>query len=62
MMSSTRFRMLGAAARMVLRLVRALGLSGTSVDPMRAWTQYRVAPDIPRESFRELWRRRNVQL
>jgi hypothetical protein len=59
MMSATRFGMLGAAGRTMIRVVQAFGFSGSRLDPMRQWTQYRVAPDIPRESFRDLWRKRN---
>lgn len=61
MMSGTTFRIAGAVTRKITRLVRKLGLSGTFVDPMRRWTQYRIAPDVPRESFRELWRKRHGQ-
>lgn len=61
MMSGARFSLLGSLGRMSLRFVRALGLSGTFLDPLKDWTRYRVAPEVPRESFRELWRKRNGQ-
>jgi L-lactate dehydrogenase complex protein LldF len=61
MMDAGRFRRLGWLARMVLRLINRLGLAGTVFDPMRPWTRYRAALDVPRRSFRELWREQNGQ-
>jgi L-lactate dehydrogenase complex protein LldF len=55
MMDAKRFDWLGRLARAGLRLVNGLGLAGTALDPMRPWTRYRAAPDLPRESFRSLW-------
>jgi L-lactate dehydrogenase complex protein LldF len=59
MSSAGRFRVLGKFSRTVLRFVRDFKLTGTAADPMHKWNKYRVAPDVPRESFRELWRKRN---
>ena len=56
MMSAGRFRLFGWLGRAVMRLVRALGLEGTALDPMRPWTQYRTMPPIPQKSFRAMWR------
>jgi len=51
-----RFRMLGWLGRKALSVVRALGLSGTVLDPMHVWTKYRSPVALPRQSFREWWR------
>ena len=59
MMSAGRFRLLGKLGRTALRIIHGMGLEGTVLDPMRPWTKDRAAPAIPRESFRELWRRGN---
>ena len=59
MSSAPRFRFFGWLGRMALRAVRALGLEGTALDPMRPWTKDRAMPPIPRESFREMWRQQN---
>jgi hypothetical protein len=61
MMSASRFRLFSSLARLTLRILRSLGLGGTIIDPMRRWTEYRIATDVPPESFRELWRKRNVR-
>jgi L-lactate dehydrogenase complex protein LldF len=57
MLSSRRFRFFGWLGRKIMKAVRALGLSGTALDPMRKWTKYRVPPDLPDRSFREMWKR-----
>jgi hypothetical protein len=44
---------------MGMRVIKALGLSGSPLDPMRAWTKDRAALPAPRQSFRELWRKQN---
>jgi len=59
MSSPTRFAFFGKLARATLRLVSAFKLTGTTADPMRNWNEHRAAPNFPRESFRELWRKRN---
>lgn len=59
MMGGSRFRILGRIGRWLLRTMRGIGLTGTAADPLHSWEQYRSAPDVPRESFRELWRKRN---
>ncbi len=56
MLSPRRFRLCGQIGRKLLRMIQALGLSGTVLDPMRKWTKYREPPDLPKRSFRELWR------
>lgn len=59
MMGSGRFRILGRFARWLLRTMKKMRLTGSALDPLHVWEQYRTAPDIPRESFRELWSKRN---
>lgn len=57
MLDAGRFRRLGWAVRMVMRLTYRMGLEGTVLDPARAWTKDRAAPPIPRHSFRAMWRK-----
>jgi L-lactate dehydrogenase complex protein LldF len=59
MSSSSRFNFFGKLWRTALRFSNGFKLTGTFADPMREWDQYRAAPVPPRESFRELWRKRN---
>jgi L-lactate dehydrogenase complex protein LldF len=59
MSSPARFDFFGKLGRTTLRFVHNFKLTGTAADPMRKWNEYRAAPDVPRESFRELWRKRN---
>jgi L-lactate dehydrogenase complex protein LldF len=59
MMSASRFRFFGSLGRTAVRAIHDLGLEGTALDPMRLWTQDRAAPAMPRESFREMWRKQN---
>ncbi len=59
MMSADRFGLMGKLGRSALRLIYGMGLEGTALDPMRPWTKDRAAPAIPRESFRDLWRKQN---
>ncbi len=56
MMDGGRFRLLGGLARAALRLVNAMGLAGSVFDPLRVWTKRRAPMDIPKHSFRSLWR------
>jgi len=59
MSSAPRFRFFGWLGRLALRVVQALGLEGTALDPTRPWTKDRAMPAIPRQSFREMWREHN---
>jgi L-lactate dehydrogenase complex protein LldF len=56
MTGAGRFASLGWAGRAIIRASQALGLGGTSLDPLRPWTQVHAAPNIPKKSFRSLWR------
>lgn len=56
MNGARRFALMGYLGRAAVRALRALGLGGTPVDPLRPWTKYRAAPAIPRKSFRSMWR------
>ena len=59
MAGAGRFRFLGAMGRGALRLLYGLGLEGTWLDPLRAWTADRAAPPLPSASFRALWKGRD---
>jgi len=54
--SARRFRLMGWMARKAMAVVKALGLSGGALDPMRMWTQYRTPMTVPKQSFRAWWR------
>jgi L-lactate dehydrogenase complex protein LldF len=56
MMGPRRFAAAGRVARTIARAVYSMGLSATVLDPLRPWTKYRAAPQLPRKSFRTLWR------
>jgi len=45
----------GTLARLALRTLYALGLTGSPLDPMRAWNRQRAPVPLPRKSFRALW-------
>lgn len=46
----------GWMMRSSLRLLYRLGLSGTVLDPMRAWTRKRTHIPLPHKSFRSRWK------
>jgi L-lactate dehydrogenase complex protein LldF len=56
MMSPWRLALGGWAGRTALRLLYAMGLEGSRLDPMRPWTKVHAAPAIPAKSFRTLWK------
>jgi len=58
MMHPSWFASLGWLGRRALRAAYGLGLEGTAVDPLRAWTKERAAPPIPPRSFRSFWKER----
>jgi L-lactate dehydrogenase complex protein LldF len=47
----------GWMMRRSLRLLYALGLAGTALDPMRAWSRKRSPVPLPLESFRARWKK-----
>jgi L-lactate dehydrogenase complex protein LldF len=47
----------GWSMRKALRMLYALGLAGTVVDPMRVWNRYRAPVPLPLQSFRARWRK-----
>jgi L-lactate dehydrogenase complex protein LldF len=59
MESPVRFRFFGWAARTGARLARSLRLTGTFLDPARAWTENHAPPPVPAKTFRELWGKQN---
>ena len=61
MLDAGRFAFAGRMARAGLRWAYRLGLEGTALDPLRPWTGERAAPEIPRASFRQLWRKSGGQ-
>jgi len=57
MSGASRFEILGAAGRLVLRALYGVGAEGTALDPLRPWTKYRAVPRLAEESFRARWSR-----
>ncbi len=51
MTSSKRY---GLLSRMGIAATRLL--SGMGADPLHRWTEYRAAPELPKKSFRQMWR------
>jgi L-lactate dehydrogenase complex protein LldF len=46
----------GWMMRRSLRLLYGMGLAGTALDPMRAWSRKRTPVPLPAQSFRARWR------
>lgn len=55
MMSSGRFSAFSKLGRAGIRIAQAIG-----IDPLKPWTAYRAAPELPAKSFRDMWRDGNV--
>jgi hypothetical protein len=46
----------GWVMRRSLRLLYGMGLAGTVLDPMRAWSRKRMPVPLPSQSFRGRWK------
>src|SRR5262245_20700083 len=57
MLHPTLYSFGGWMMRRGLRLLYTLGLTGTALDPMRAWSRKRSPVPLPLESFRARWRK-----
>jgi L-lactate dehydrogenase complex protein LldF len=58
-MSRTRFAFLGWLGRKMLRAALSVGINPSSLGPLAKWTKYRAVMDVPKDSFRALWRKQN---
>lgn len=58
-MSPWRFAFLGWMGRKTLRAAMAMGISPHALGPLANWTKYRAMMDVPKDSFRALWRKQN---
>jgi hypothetical protein len=47
----------GWMMRRSLRLLYGMGLAGTALDPMRAWSRKRTPMPLPTQSFRARWKK-----
>ena len=56
MMGAGRFAFFGSMGRAALRVLYAIGLAASPLDPLRPWTKVHGAPPLPRKSFRALWK------
>jgi hypothetical protein len=56
MQSSVRLAAFGALGRASMRMIYALGLADTALDPTRKWTKMHAPPKIPKKSFRAQWK------
>jgi L-lactate dehydrogenase complex protein LldF len=55
MLDSGRYSFLSRAGLTLAKALRKVG-----IDVMRPWTRYHAKPELPKKSFRELWRDGNV--
>jgi len=53
------FALVGWVARLGMRVMRALRLEGTALDPARKWNRNHAPLPIAEKSFRALWGKRN---
>jgi L-lactate dehydrogenase complex protein LldF len=51
------YALAGWLARKSLRLLYAMGVEGSVLDPMRVWNRRRTPVPLPRQSFRSLWKK-----
>jgi L-lactate dehydrogenase complex protein LldF len=51
------YALAGWAGRSALRLLYAVGLAGSILDPMRGWNRRRAPVPLPSQSFRARWRK-----
>jgi len=51
------YALCGWMMRRSLRLVYGMGLAGTALDPMRAWSRKRTPVPLPAQSFRARWKK-----
>lgn len=58
-MSPRRFAFLGWIARKTLRAALTFGISPHALGPLANWTKYRAMMDVPKDSFRSLWRKQS---
>jgi L-lactate dehydrogenase complex protein LldF len=56
MLNPKLYAMGGWLTRKGLRAIYGLGLSGSLLDPLRAWNRKRATLPVARQSFREQWR------
>ncbi len=61
-MGSTRFAFLGWCGRATLRTALAMGIRPSALGPLAKWARYRAMMDVPKDSFRALWRKQNGKL
>ena len=57
MLSPGLYRMGGGLTRLGLRMLYALGLTGSVLDPLRPWNRQRSPVPLPRKSFRAVWKK-----
>jgi L-lactate dehydrogenase complex protein LldF len=58
-MNSRRFAFLGWCGRKILRTALAMGIRPHVLGPLGNWTKYRAMSNVPKDSFRALWRKQN---
>lgn len=56
MLDAGRFRFCGSLFRNAMRVIASLGLSKSILNPAHAWTKDRSALNVPKASFRSLWK------
>jgi L-lactate dehydrogenase complex protein LldF len=58
MRSETAYRLSTVGARLGQKISRALGIEGSSLDPVQGWSKTRATPTIAATTFRQWWDRR----
>jgi hypothetical protein len=57
MLNPRLFALGGWMMRRSLRLLYGMGMAGTVLDPMRAWSRKRTPVPLPTQSFRGHWKK-----
>jgi L-lactate dehydrogenase complex protein LldF len=57
MLSPWLYRIGGGLTRLGLRMLYGMRLSGSVLDPLRAWNRQRSPVPLPRKSFRAMWKK-----
>ncbi|HEY3926961.1 MAG TPA: LutB/LldF family L-lactate oxidation iron-sulfur protein [Candidatus Koribacter sp.] len=58
-MNRSRYEFFGWAGRKALRVALGMGVKPEQLGPLAKWTKYRAVPEVPKESFRALWKKEN---
>ncbi len=60
MRSKKGYRLSTSILRLIYKFFCALGIEGSSIDPLRRWSKDRTLPKIADQTFRDWWHKRNI--